>query len=204
MCDKNSNLNKAILTQVQEFANNSTTFSIHDTTVALRNKANAGNLNLPEFENQIGQYKYNIPHKSVKTAFLELLSDGIFAEIGLDVSSQYNGVYNEYTATVTTPTQPPVSIVSSPVANVTITNPPFTPTSQSVTVNKKSKQEVESKVSNYLDSHTGKQVSIEQIRAAIKCNGWTCAEILDIVKTQYPNNTQLGTNYYPSKELVVA
>jgi hypothetical protein len=46
MCDKNSNINKAILTQVQEFATNNSNFSVHDITRVLRTKANAGHVDV--------------------------------------------------------------------------------------------------------------------------------------------------------------
>jgi len=217
MCDKNSNLNKAILTQVQEFATNNVTFSVHDVTVELRKKANAGNLNLPEFEDNNGQYKYNIPHASVKTSFLDLLSDGIFTEIGLQLNRTYNQVYFEYNAVPVTPSSQPVVTAytqTGPNPNYQATNPqPYKTTScipsslygnstQKAPPTKLDRKSVEDKVSNYLDSHTGLQVSIEQIRAGIKCNGWTCAEILDIVKAQYPANKFTGN--YPSKEMVNA
>ena len=198
MCDKNSNLNKAILTQVQEFATTNTTFSVHDITVELRKKANAGSLNLPEFEDNNGQYKYNIPHSSIKNAFIKLSSNGIFTEIGLQLNSSYNQVYFEYNAV---PIPPPAN---QPILAAIQTGPNpiyyFGNSPQTVTSSKKDKQSVESKVSNYLDSHVGKSITVEQIRAGIKCNGWTCAEILEIVKSQFPNTNFNGN--YPSKEVV--
>ena len=194
MCDKNSNLNKAILAQVQTFATNNTNFSVHDITVALRKSANAGNLNLPEFETPSGQYKYEIPHSSVKDAFSELLSDGIFTEINLQLNRNYNGVYFEYTAVPTVAVAAPAIAASAAVVGV----PPSNGWTLAGTPRLDAKS-VATRIDTYLQNHIGLTVTIENIRAAIKCNGWTCSEIQDIAKTFVTVNVD---SEYPSKSTV--
>ena len=199
MCDKNSNLNKAILAQVQSFATNTQKFSIHDITVALRNNANSGSLNLPEFETPNSQFKYNIPHSSVKSAFSELLNDGIFTEIGLQLNRSHNGVYFEYDAIPTSPAAPASIAIPADSSTQTAVNP--------ITVQSAPngvripKQSIVSKIQTYLDNHGGQTVTIEQIRAAIKCNGWTCSEIQIFVSALAPASLTIN-NEYPSKGLV--
>ena len=205
MCDKNSNLNKAILAQVQTFATNNQSFSIHDTTVALRKTANAGNLNLPEFETPNSQFKYNIPHSSVKDAFSELLADGIFTEVNLQLNRNYNGVYFEYLAVPTVNGAVPATNASPTTAtlqqvsnNAAVGTPPY---SQKAPPPSRDKQAVTYRISSYLDNHAGQLITIEQIRAAIKCNGRTCSEIQVIVSALYPTSLTIN-NEHPSKGTV--
>ena len=215
MCNKNSNTSVAILAQVQEFAKNNSTFSIHDITRALRQKTQSGEISIPEFATPIGQFSHNIPHDSIKTAFLELLNDSIFSEVNINLDRNSNGVYFEYKPSFIQPSAPiptnvpiPTPVVNTTTALNTLVNSVINTSSQSPNIPSIAtsngfamfaKPTVEQRIKTFIHNHTGCNVTIEQIRAAIRCNGWTCAQIQDIVKNL---SISIAEDVYPSKSIV--
>jgi hypothetical protein len=175
MCNQNKTvtLQNAVLLTVQEFAAANKTFSIHDITQTLREKTSNNELEIPETA-VVGQsFNFEIRADKVKEIFLDLWQTGVFTP-DFSLNRQYNGTYFEYTPTPVAPL-----VQSAPTTAIASSSPTVTATSPSV--NRADKQTVSDKIEEYLENHRGQSVTVEKIRAAIKCNGWTCNEIQDIV-----------------------
>ena len=214
MCsNKTSNISVAILSQVQEFANNNVTFSIHDITRALRQKTQSGAISIPEFATPIGQYSHNIPHDVIKTTFMELLNDSIFTEVNINLDRNSNGVYFEFKPSFIQPNAPiPTPVVNVPttalntLVNSVINQVPSVNSTSNVQpaiggiARRINQGIVENKIGVFTSNHAGQQVTIEQIRAAIKCNGWTCIDIQNVLKNTGASVFVNAT--YPSKSVV--
>ena len=107
-------LQTAILQQVQEFANHLTVFSVHDITVAIRNKTTSGELEIPEVEVQGASFRFDIPHAKVKALFDELYRTGVF-DPNYRLLRAFNGMYFEYTPQQLTPAPSTTPASTAPV-----------------------------------------------------------------------------------------
>lgn len=185
-------LQTAVLMQVKDFANVQKTFSVHDITRTIREKTGNGEIEIPEVEVSGASFRFDIPHTKVKAIFDELWRTGVFDPF-LTLSRNFNGTFFEY---VPTPVNGASAAAPAPVVP---TSAPIVAAATVASANRVDKQVVTSKVQTYLDNHAGSTVTIEQIRAGIKCNGWTCSEIIDIIRNSSTSATVTSINQYVSK-----
>lgn len=89
-------LQTAVLLQVKEFAQENKTFSVHDITSSIRNKAASGELEIPEVEISGASFRFDIPHAKVKALFDELWRTGVF-DPDFTLTRKFNNMYFEYT-----------------------------------------------------------------------------------------------------------
>lgn len=184
-------LQTAVLMQVQEFAKDNQTFSVHDITTAVRRKTTSGELEIPEVEIVGSSYRFDIPHVKVKGIFDDLWRTGVFDPF-LTLNRKFNGTYFEYTPTVnagvnntqtaTVTSSPAVNIVAPsnnssaavPVLNVASTAP----------IND---DDVKSRIRTYLNNCVTRNFrpTLKQVQSAIKrtsSTGWTCEKIGEFIE----------------------
>ena len=173
-------LQTAVLMQVTEFANNNQSFSVHDTTDALRKKVNDGELEIPEVEEQGASFRFNIRHSAVRANFRDMLNTGVFDQFGLEETFP-NGKFFVYvptigsvtTATQQTPMAPSVA-APSPVAAPFVKPPRAT---------------IVERTKLYLNHCVSRNFrpTLKQVQSAIKrgalSTGWTCEELEEIIES---------------------
>lgn len=191
--NKTLTLQSAVILQVKEFANNNQTFSIHDITRALREKSGNNEIEIPEVAVLGQSFNFEIRADKVKEIFLDLWKTGVFTP-DFSLNRQYNGTYFEYTPSAVTSVNAAPIGVNVPVVSVA-PSPTVTATSSRI-----DKQTVIHKIEEYINNHQGQSVTVEKIRAGIKCNGWTCAEIQDIISSFTGVILSINTEY-PSKSV---
>ena len=114
-------LQTAILMQVQAFAKNNQSFSVHDITRTIREKTAQGELEIPEVEVSGASFRFDIPHAKVKELFDELRRTGVFDPEFSLARQLVGGMYFEYTpqlitgGNVSAQTPAPVTPVPTPV-----------------------------------------------------------------------------------------
>ena len=190
-------LQTAVLMQVQEFAKNGQTFSVHDITRVVRNKTYKGDMEIPEVEVQGASFRFDIPHTKVKSIFDDLWRSGVF-DPDFTLTRNFNGTYFEYTPS--TWNNPPASVTPvAPVSNtynpLVTTTPVISPviTAPSVPVAKLDKNVVFSRVNFYLNTckNKGYRPTLKQVQSAIKrdqSTGWTCEQLRDLIETDLGYN----------------
>lgn len=179
-------LQTAVLMQVQEFAKNSTQFSVHDITTEIRKKTSSGQIEIPEVEIVGSSIRFDIPHVKIKAIFDELWQTGVFDPY-LTLSRQFNGTYFVYTPTVTvSATIPTVQVVSSgnAGANPVPTTSPTIPVPSSVV---QDDVDVQGRIDIYLENCATRNFrpTLKQVQSAIKrtsSSGWTCSRIYDYIQ----------------------
>lgn len=184
MCNSNVpsiTLQTAVLMQVQEFAQNSQTFSVHDITTVVRRKTASGELEIPEVEVVGSSFRFDIPHVKVKAIFDELWRTGVFDPF-LTLRRQFNGTYFEYTPTQVSSNCAPVPVV--PVASANVSNVTLSPAPSVVPT---SDDNVKNRIRTYLNNCVTRNYrpTLKQVQSAIKraaSTGWTCEQIGDFVE----------------------
>jgi len=178
MCSttKAVNLKTAILMQVQEFAKQNKSFSVHDITRTLRTKTSSGELQIPEIEVKGCSIKYSISHSDVKDEFNELRKTGKFEE-SITIDRKYNGMYFDYTPTFKTPT-------ISQGSSVTITTNSYPSAIPSVPDFISHNNAL--RVQTYLGKRIGNPPTLKQVQSAIKRHdvpGQSCSELKRYLQT---------------------
>lgn len=171
-------LQTAVLMQVKEFAENNTTFSVHDVTRNIRTKVYSGNLEVPETEVAGASFRHDIPHTKVKAIFDELWRTGVFDPI-LTLSRNFNGTYFEYTPQLVSTN--PTPVVATPA--VTYTALASTP---AISYTAPADNDIKSRIVTYLTNCKKKNFrpSLKHVQSAIKrdvTTGWTCEQIKDYI-----------------------
>ncbi len=162
-------LQTAILQQVSEFAANNTVFSVHDITVAIRQKTAAGELEIPEVEVQGASFRFDIPHAKVKSLFDELYRTGGIFDPNYRLDRAFNGTYFEYTPTLVgnvAATPAPVPTPAPVGANVPVPSAPVAPSvTPAVGGN-----DITTRVQQYLTNCVARNFrpSLKQVQSAIK------------------------------------
>lgn len=182
-------LQTAVLMQVQEFAKDNRTFSVHDITTTVRRKTMNGELEIPEVEVAGASFRFDIPHVKVKAIFDELWRTGVFDPF-LTLNRQFNGTYFEYTPTLNaSATQ--TSNVTAATANVNVVTPTNAPTVVPVLnvapATPTNDDDVKSRIRTYLNNCVTRNFrpSLKQVQSAIKrsaSTGWTCEKIGEYVE----------------------
>lgn len=181
-------LQTAVLMQVKEFAKQNRSFSVHDVTVAIRNKTRNGELEIPEVEVTGASFRFDIPHSKVKALFDEMRDRGVFnPDFRLD--RQFTGMYFVYTPVSLQNTSiPSTSPTPSWQAGFFSQTPTPAPVQQTAApVAKISVQEVTDRIEGYLQKCAQRNFrpTLKQVQSAIKRgNGstrYSCEEIKDII-----------------------
>ena len=199
-------LQAAILSQIREFATTGKTFSVHEVTQALRSKVNSGTLEIPEVETQNASFRFDIPHKKVKSIFEDLWNSGVFTP-DFTLNRRFTGVYFEYipvTATTSTPTPPvaPIGTVAVPAAS------PATIGVATVS-GKVPKSTVMSRISQYLDNCASRSFrpTLKQVQSAIKrgdvSTGWNCEEIKDVVEQELGYSLSVNPDLISKSQIIL-
>jgi hypothetical protein len=172
-------LQTAILKQVAKFADNNSVFSVHDITIAIRNKAASGELEIPEVEVQGASFRFDIPHSKVKALFDELYHTGVF-DTNYRLDRSFNGTYYEYTPTGlnsnSTPAVAPSPTTASPTPAAPATAPATAPAGTISTSNV-------ARIGLYLSNCATRQFqpTLRQVQSAIKRNDFipipSCEEL---------------------------
>lgn len=183
-------LQTAVLMQVQEFAKDNKTFSVHDITTAVRRKTANGELEIPEVEVAGASFRFDIPHVKVKAIFDELWRTGVFDPF-LTLARQFNGTYFEYTPTLNaSATQTQTSNVTAAPANVSVIAPATAPAVVPVlNVAPTNDSDVKERIRTYLNNCVTRNFrpTLKQVQSGIKRNsstGWTCAMIGDYIEQE--------------------
>ena len=172
-------LQTAILMQVQAFAKNNQSFSVHDITRTIREKTAQGELEIPEVEVSGASFRFDIPHAKVKELFDELRRTGVF-DPEFSLSRQLvNGMYFEYTpqlinsGNVSAQTPAPVTPVPAPV-NVPVA-PSVTPVTNDITT----------RVQQYLAGCVARNFrpTLKQVQSAIKRGAFSTGTSCEDLKT---------------------
>lgn len=199
-------LQTAVLMQVKEFATSNTSFSVHDITVALRQKTQNGELEIPEVEVNGGSFRFNIEHSKVKALFDELWRNGVF-DPDFSLTRQFNNMYFEYTPTLNSTVSP---TVSAPAAPVSFASTPVVAATSPATSNKiVSKGDVIDRINLYLENCADRsfQPSLKQVQSAIKrgdvSTGWTCESIRDIIVDDLGYTVVDNPDHLSSAQVVV-
>lgn len=180
-------LQTAVLMQVQEFAKDNQTFSVHDITTAVRRKTANGELEIPEVEVTGSSFRFDIPHVKVKAIFDELWRTGVFDPF-LTLNRQFNGTYFEYTPTLNASATQTSNVTAIP-ANVNVVTPatavvPVLNVAPATPVNDDS---VKDRIRTYLNNCVTRNFrpSLKQVQSAIKrssSTGWTCEKIGEYIE----------------------
>jgi hypothetical protein len=173
-------LEYAIFLQVEEFAKSGQKFSAHDVTTSIRNKCNAGKLEIPEVEDLSGvdTHRYKVEHKAVNSLFKDMQRNGT-----VSVQKQYNGMYFDYTATLNVP------VPSKPSPTVQ------TPSTPTISVNR---SEICDRVNKYLVNCENRNFypSIKHVQSAIKrgsrSTGTSATDLIDMINTLGYNINRTG------------
>ena len=165
-------LEEAVATAVNELKSKGM-FSAYDITTFIRNKSNAGEIDLPGLEARPNNQniKFWINHEDVKSLLNELFASGELENLGL-TDRTFNGTYLEYRFDNNTVT---VSVTPPTVASVTNANnvgnnwgapSPVKPIS------------IEARIYDYLSNNLRPSLTtLKDIQSALKTNGVTCADI---------------------------
>jgi len=152
-------LKEAVLDAVNTLKSKGT-FSAHDVTTQVRQSVNDGEYILPGLEAAAGSaFAYNVSHESIKEVIDSVLNDGTLANLGL-TNVNYDGAYRTFefsTATVAadaTVDDSDVDESDSPVAK---------------------------RIAAYLDNHGG-EATIRQIHSALKINGLTSKDLVELTE----------------------
>jgi hypothetical protein len=170
--------------QVQEFAKNDQTFSVHDITTAVRRKTSSGELEIPEVVFAGTSYHFDIPHVKVKGIFDELWRTGVFDPF-LTLNRQFNGTYFVYTPTLNASVQNTNVTVASPSSvNVTTSTAAVVPV---LNVTPTNDDDVKSRIRTYLNNCVTRNFrpTLKQVQSAIKrtsSTGWTCEKIGEFIE----------------------
>jgi len=165
-------LQTAVLQQVSEFAANNTVFSVHDITVAIRQKTSSGELEIPEVKVQGSSFRFDIPHSKVKALFDELYRTGVF-DPNYRLDRVFNGTYFEYTPTalasavsVPTPSHAPTPAYVAPVTPAPVSVTTTTTTDKSIS------QTNANRIHQYLTNCIAKNFrpTLRKVQSAIKRN----------------------------------
>ena len=159
-------------------------FSAHDVTVAVRESVNEGEYALPSYKNSDvnSDIKYLVNHSDVKAALEAIQNDGTLTNLGLidiDYSGQYR-VYNFDNASI-------VPSTSTPDVN----NDASTDYDDSDDV-VDSDGPVAKKIDNYLNNHRGMAATVRQIHSALKINGLTSKDLVELL-TNLGYDVEVGT-----------
>ena len=205
MCNKSVpsvTLQSAVLMQVQEFAANNQTFSAHDITRNIRNKANSGEWEIPEVQMTGASFKNDIPHVKVKDLFKDLWQTGAFDQF-LTLTDRFNGKYYEYTPTlVGTSATAPVQTSASP-------SPSAQGSTSPLTVPPSPQKDVPDRIRMYLANCAARNFrpTIRQVQSAIKrgnsSSGWTCEQIRDHIENVLAINVISDPDFVSASQVVV-
>lgn len=191
-------LQDAVALQVKEFAANSQKFSVHDVTVAVRGKVNAGTLEIPEVEVQGSSFRFDIPHVKVKSLFEDLWRNGTF-DADFTLNRAFNGTFYEYT--------PSLSQLSgaapTPTAQMSIAQPQINPPSASVG------SSVKERIQKYLENCANRnfQPTLKQVQSAIKrgnqSTGVSCEDLNTIITNDLGYSVTADPNYVSASQVVI-
>lgn len=210
MCNQNVpsiTLQTAVLMQVEEFAKDNQTFSVHDITTAVRRKTANGDLEIPEVEVSGASFRFDIPHVKVKAIFDELWQTGVFDPF-LTLNRRFNGTYFEYTPTLNLPYSQRANIATTqPSFNVV--TPATAPTVVPVlNVNPTSDDDVKSRIRTYLNNCVTRNFrpTLKQVQSAIKrtsSTGWTCEKIGEFVEQDLGYTIVADPDFVSASQVVV-
>lgn len=181
-------LQTAVLMQVQEFAKDNKTFSVHDITSAVRRKTGNGEMEIPEVEVTGASFRFDIRHVKVKAIFDELWQTGVFDPF-LTLNRQFNGTYFEYTPTLNAAATQTSNVTSAP-ANVGVVTPATAPAVVPVlNVAPANDSDVKERIRTYLNNCVTRNFrpTLKQVQSGIKRNsstGWTCTMIGDYIEQE--------------------
>lgn len=205
-------LQTAVLMQVQEFAKDNRTFSVHDITTAVRRKTANGELEIPEVEVDGASFRFDIPHVKVKAIFDELWRTGVFDPF-LTLNRQFNGTYFEYTPTLNaSATQTQTSNVTTAPANVSVVSPATAPTVVPVLnvapASPVSDDDVKVRIRTYLNNCVTRNFrpSLKQVQSAIKrssSTGWTCEKIGEYIENDLGYTVVADPNFVSASQVAV-
>lgn len=189
MCNVPSvTLQTAVLLVIKEFATSGNKFSAHDITKSIRDKCNAGQMEIPEVEDLTGAdgYRFNVDHKKVRVLFNEMRDNGVF-DADFSIQKKFNGMFFEYFAT---PTAVPTVAPTAPVpVSPTGGTPP--PTSILPVVNLsvgKVDAEIQRRVEQYLANCKSRNFrpSLKNVQSAIKrgekSTGVSSGDLADLIE----------------------
>lgn len=191
-------LQTAVLMQVKEFATNNQKFSVHDITRTVRQKANNGELEIPEVEVAGASFRFDIPHAKVKALFDELWRTGVF-DPDFTLNRNFTGMFFEYTPA-------PVSSANSVSApSFTVAQPSVNAPATSGT--KVNKSQVTERIKKYLTNCINRNFrpTLKQVQSAIKrgseSTGWSCGDIEDIISSDLGYNIVTDPNYASASQV---
>jgi len=177
-------LQTAVLLTIKEFADDGNKFSAHDITRSIRDKCNGGKLEIPEVEDLSGadSFRYNVQHNKVRDLFNEMRDNGVF-DADYTIHRNFNGMFFEYTASSTAPSQPPVPSYGG-------TPPPTSilPVVPLATVFAQVDAEIKRRVTQYLQNCKTRNFrpSLKQVQSAIKrgdkSTGVSSGELEDLIR----------------------
>lgn len=203
-------LQTAVLMQVQEFAKDNRTFSVHDITTAVRRKTANGELEIPEVEVDGASFRFDIPHVKVKAIFDELWRTGVFDPF-LTLNRQFNGTYFEYTPTLNASATQTSNITAAP-ANVSVvtpaTAPAVVPVLNVAPASPVSDDDVKVRIRTYLNNCVTRNFrpSLKQVQSAIKrssSTGWTCEKIGEYIENDLGYTVVADPNFVSASQVAV-
>lgn len=182
-------LETAVIMQIQEFANTNQPFSRYDITVALRNKCNNGELEIPSLECVNGNVRYDIRKSSVDSIFEELLQNGVTKGVP-PINGQYDPVlrYRVFSVDTTNAVQstPSVPTNSSTIAPNVVASAPVISQNNPVIL---SDSEIRRRINLYMYNckKVGTTPTLKKIQSAIKrgskSTGLSRHEIFNIISS---------------------
>ena len=158
-------LKDAVINTVKELKAKGS-ISIHDVTTEIRKAVNAGEFILPGLENpnpSEAGIKYWVKNEDVKAIIENLENDGTLATLGL-TDVDYSGPYRVYKFSTTDSADDNGAVAIAPTSDSS-TDPTQSPLVQ--------------RIKAYLSR--GTPVTIKQIQSALKVNGVTCEDLVNIV-----------------------
>lgn len=161
---KTLTLNESIKLTVETLLNTVGSFSIHDITASIREKANNGEFEITDVPTFGSPTRFNIRHNEVRTSFLNMLS--AFALV-----SNFNGTYNVYSADPASP----LATIPSPTSVPSVSVPTFS-------VSQCMGSSAVSAAMDYINKKASNRVgvTIKQVQSALKRYGnFRCQEIAD-------------------------
>lgn len=204
-------LQTAVLMQVQEFAKDNQTFSVHDITKVVRRKTANGELEIPEVEVSGTSFRFDISHVKVKAIFDELWKTGVFDPF-LTLNRQFNGTYFEYSPTLNVSASQTTNVAAVP-ANVSgltpvtalITAPAVVPV---LNVTPASDDDVKERIRTYLNNCVTRNFrpSLKQVQSGIKrssSTGWTCEKIGEYIENDLGYTVVADPNFVSASQVAV-
>lgn len=203
-------LQTAVLMQVQEFAKNNQTFSVHDITTAVRRKTANGELEIPEVEVTGASFRFEIPHVKVKAIFDELWRTGVFDPV-LTLARQFNGTYFEYTPTLNASATQTGNVPAAPASvNVVtpVTAPAVVPVLNVAPAATVSDDDVKNRIRTYLNNCVTRNFrpSLKQVQSAIKrssSTGWTCEKIGEYIENDLGYTVVADPDFVSASQVAV-